>query len=280
MTKQLAQSLLRIVQSQEDRESFGASKILSDFVRESGIGIVRGSQILFPSAEKERIRAWLRADSIDPLASPDAWDGIGRSAALNLGPDEKWAQTPVRANRIAFKTLHGKALFVDGRPTYLPRRANLEWLIDDAAFSLNHDSVIVVENWESFDRVDDLQIDVSRAGTNPLVIWRGGGQRSSTGAAMSFLELFQRPVWSAPDYDPEGLAIASRLPNLAGVLSPPLERLRVLLEESRLSDRYRQQLPGAIRTLEAAEHPDIVSLWKLVRQTGKALPQEKLCPSG
>lgn len=278
MTKLLAQSLLRVVQSPEDKEAFSASKILSEFARESGIGMVRGSQILFPSGQKERIRAWLRADNIDPSAPLDAWDGIARSAALNLGPDEKWAQSPVRANRIAFKTLHGKALFVDGRPTFLPRRANLEWLVEEAACGLNHDSVIVVENWETFDRVDDLQVDFSRAGSNPLVVWRGGGQRSSTGAAMSFLETFKRPVWSAPDYDPEGLAIASRLPHLAGVLAPSLEVLRTLLQESKLSDRYRQQLPGAIPTLETAAHPDIVALWALVRQSGKALPQERLCP--
>lgn len=278
MTKLLAQSLLRVVQSPADKEAFSASKILCDFVRESGIGIVRGSQILFPAAQKERIRAWLRADNIDPLAPLDAWDGIARSAALNLGPDEKWAQSPVRANRIACKTLHGKALFIDGRPTYLPRRANLEWLADEAACGLNHDSVIVVENWETFDRVDDLQVDFSRAGANPLVVWRGGGQRSSTGAALSFLERFKRPVWSAPDYDPEGLAIASRLPYLAGVLSPSHEQLRTLLQDSKLSDRYRQQLPGAIATLEAAGHADIVALWALVRQSGKALPQERLCP--
>ena len=279
MTKLLAQSLLRVVQSPEDKEAFNASKILCDFVRESGIGIVRSSQILFPTAQKERIRAWLRADNIDPSASLEAWDGIARSAALNLGPDEKWAQSPVRANRIAFKTLHGKALFIDGRPTFLPRRANLEWLVDDAACSLNHDSVIVVENWETFDRVDDLQVDFTRAGPNPLVVWRGGGLRSSTGAAMSFLEMFKRPVWSAPDYDPEGLAIASRLPYLAGILYPSLELLRALLQDSKLSDRYRQQLPGAIPTLEAAAHPDIVVLWALVRQSGKALPQERLCSS-
>lgn len=280
MTKLLAQSLLRVVQSPEDKEAFKISKILCDFVQESGIGIIRSrSQIHFSTAHKERIRAWLRADNIDPSVPLNAWDGIARSAALNLGPDEKWAQSPVRANRIAFKAFHGNALFIDGRPTFLPRRANIEWIADDAACSLDHDSVIVVENWETFECVDNLQVDFTRAGPNPLVVWRGGGLRSSTGAAMSFLEMFKRPVWSAPDYDPEGLAIASRLPYLAGVLYPSLERLRTLLEDSKLSDRYRQQLPGAIPTLEAAAHPDIVALWALVRQSGKALPQERLCPS-
>lgn len=280
LSKLLAQSLLRVVQSPADKEAFGASKILSDFVQESGIGMVRGSRIVFSAAQKDRICAWLRADNIDPAAPIDAWDGIARSTALNLGPDEKWAANPVRLNRVAFKTLHGKALFVDGRPTFLPRQSNLEWLVEEAAYSLNHDSVIVVENWETFDRVDDLQIDPSRAGPNPLVVWRGGSQRSSTGAATSFLEMFKRPVWSAPDYDPEGLAIASRLPYLAGVLAPSHEVLQTLLQESKLSDRYRQQLPGAAPTLEAATHPDIVALWALIRQSGKALPQERLCPPG
>ncbi len=277
MTKLLAQSLLRVVQSTEDREAFGASQVLRDFVQESGIGIVRSEKIFFSTAQKERIRAWLRADNIDPSTPLDAWDSIARSAALNLGPDEKWARNPVRANRIAFKTLHGKALFVDGQPTFLPTQSNLEWLVDSAACRLNHDSVIVVENWETFDRVDDLQLDFSRAGPNPLVVWRGGSLRSSTGAVTSFLVMLPKPGWAAPAYDPVGLAIASRLPYLTGVLFPSLELLRTLLNCSKLSDRYRQQLPGAIPTLEAATHPDIVALWTLVRDSGTALPQEKLC---
>ena len=76
--------------------------------------------------------------------------------------------------------------------------------------------------------------------------------------------------------DPAGLAIAARLPELAGVLMPNLDVLRELLGNSRLADRYRIQLPGAARVLDEATNQDIALLWDLIRQEGRALPQEKL----
>lgn len=277
LSKALTQSLLRIVQSAPEREAFAASAMLRAFAEESGIGILIGKQVLFPPTHKDRLRAWLLADQIDPTTAPEAWSGVGRAEALAIGPDEKWAGQQVRAQRVALKTLGGKPLMVGESALHLPAQSNLEWLVADAARRLAHDAVIVVENWETFDRIDDLEVDFAPAGANPLVIWRGGGLRATTGAAMQFLAAYGRPVWSAPDYDPEGLAIASRFPHLVGILTPSFEILSARLEQSRLSDRYRQQLPGAQATLDSATNPEIIALWRLVRRAGKALPQEMLC---
>jgi hypothetical protein len=93
---------------------------------------------------------------------------------------------------------------------------------------------------------------------------------------MDFLQRLGTPVWSAPDYDPAGLAIAARLPGLTGVLMPDLDVLQVLLANSQLGDRYRIQLPGAARLLDEATNEDITLLWALIQQEGRALPQEKL----
>lgn len=270
-------SLLRVVQSPSDREEFGSSAILRQFVAESGIGGLQGKKIIFTESQKERIRAWLQADNIDPRTAVDAWTALGRSDALSIGPDEKWAGKAVRAQRIAVKTLKGAPLLVNDQSVYLPLGANLEWGCPDALASFRHEAVIVVENWETFERVDDLQVDTSLVPTNPLILWRGGGT-TSVGASTRFLEAYCRPVWSAPDYDPEGLAIASRLPHLAGVLAPKDDVLQRLLKESKLHSRYSQQLPGAYAALEHATHPDVKRLWALVRESGNALPQERLCP--
>jgi hypothetical protein len=196
---------------------------------------------------------------------------------MEIGPDEKWAGEAVRARRIAFKALRGKPILTGDMPIYLPLGANLEWRYADAIRCLRHDAVIVVENWEVFEWIDDLQVEMSHVSTNPLILWRGGASNTSVGAAMRFLEEFRRPVWSAPDYDPEGLAIAARLPHLAGVLAPRHNVLKELLGLSRLHARYSQQLPGALPTLESVTHPDVKRLWALVRASGKALPQERLC---
>lgn len=275
--KGLAQSLLRVVQSSPERVEFDASITLRNFVENNGIGIVQGRKILFNESHKDRIRAWLIADNISPNTPVDAWSGIGRADALNIGPDEKWAGEAVRAGRIAIKTLKGRPLLVDGHHIYLPPLANIEWSCPVALASLCHDAVVVVENWEAFERIDDLQVDMGHVSMNPLILWRGGGSNASVGAATRFLAAYSRPVWSAPDYDPEGLAIASRLPHLVGVLAPPDDTLRSLLDRSKLHERYSQQLPGAHASLEQATHPDVKRLWALVRASGKAVPQEWLC---
>jgi hypothetical protein len=276
-SKNLAKTLLRIVQSPSDQVEFAKSAALLEFAATTGIGVLKGSRIQFGEKHKDRIRSLLRADNIDPDTPLDAWATLGRAESLAIGPDEKWAGEAVRAHRIAFKALRGKPLLVGDTPIYLPPRSNLEWRCIDAIQSLRHDAVIVIENWEVFERVDDLQLDMTRASTNPLILWRGGTSNASVGAAMRFIEEFERPVWSAPDYDPEGLAIASRLPHLAGVLAPPDDVLRQLLKTSRLYTRYSKQLPGAQPTLDQSSHPDVKRLWTLVRASGKALPQERLC---
>jgi hypothetical protein len=274
--KILAQSLLRVLQSPAERVQFQASKTLTAFVEEIGIGIVQGKQIMFSAAHKRRICEWLRAENIDPATSPDAWADVNRAAALELGPDEKWAGLSVRANRIALKALRGRPLQLEGEAIYLPPRANLECDVHDALEGVRHDSVIVVENWEVFERVDDLKLDFQPAGENPLVLWRGS-VHTSVGASLNFLIEYGRAVWSAPDYDPEGLAIASRLPHLEGVLAPPDDVLRDLLGKSKLQGRYEAQLPGAQATLDHAKQPDIRKLWAIVKTSRNALPQERLC---
>lgn len=275
--KILAISLLRVAQSAPERVEFHASDTLKKFVAESGIGVAAGRKILFNERHKERIRAWLSADNIHPDTPLDAWSQLGRADALEIGPDEKWAGAAVRAKRVAIKTLKGKPLLVCEQQIYLPPLANLEWSCQEAVESLHHDAVIVVENWEVFERIDDLQVDTKHVSKNPLILWRGGGSRSSVGAAMQFVEAYHSPVWSAPDYDPEGLAIASRLPHLFGILAPPDDVLRSLLAESKLHDRYSQQLLGAKASLEQATHPDIKRLWAIVNKSRNALPQERLC---
>ncbi|XLZ71481.1 DUF2399 domain-containing protein [Massilia sp. SR12] len=275
-TKQLAQSLLKVVQSPADRVHFPASKMLMAFVAESGIGTVQGRNILFNAAHKDRLCAWLRADDIDPTVSTDAWATAGRAAALELGPDEKWAGLAVRANRVALKTLQGRPLRCGRESLYLPPRANLECDVAEALERTGHTTVVVVENWEVFERIDDLELDLRPSGDNPLIVWRGGA-RASIGAAMNFLAAFNQPVWSAPDYDPAGLAIAARLPHLQGILAPPDEVLRDLLRASKLQERYQAQLSGAQAVLDQAKHPDVCRLWSIVKVSRNALPQECLC---
>ena len=88
------------------------------------------------------------------------------------------------------------------------------------------------------------------------------------------LKTLNRPVWAFVDYDPAGLVIALALPSLQGIIVPEVEVLAKLLDKHGLEDRYRMQLPAAAPSLDCTEHPAVAWLWPMLRQAGRALPQE------
>ncbi len=199
--KQLALSLLRVVQSPEEQTVFSHSKVLAGFVTETNIGELRGSRLVFRADDKEKIRAWLRVDRIDPMTPPASFGTMSRAEAIGAGPDEKWAGKQVRTGKVAIKTRPGRPLLLDGREIWLPAKANVELSIDDSDTARMHQSVVVVENWLCFEEIGQLQINWSRAGENPLIVWRGGDQVLRADATMEFLQrtlkFFKGPSWKA-----------------------------------------------------------------------------------
>lgn len=132
----------------------------------------------------------------------------------------------------------------------------------------------MVENWECFNCIDVVSIDLRPAGGNPLVVWRGDKNDTRTDAALAMVKALRKPIWAFVDYDPAGLAIAQALPLLSGIVRPDPAVLEALLKEHGLEERYRPQLPAVAAFLDSAEHPDIVKLWLLLKRIGKGLPQE------
>jgi hypothetical protein len=70
---------------------------------------------------REGIRAILRAEGIDPSTDPAAWDAISRAEALRLGPDEKFAATPVKHRRVAILITESASSGTPGRSERHPR---------------------------------------------------------------------------------------------------------------------------------------------------------------
>lgn len=272
MDKRMVKVLLRVVQMPE--ECFPGSKSLRDFIDVYHIGWAKGASYCFDATAKARIRALLQAQGIAPETPPDAWDGLTRAESLALGRDEKWAGGPARRDRVAVKTLPGRPLLIGHESILLPPRCHLEADTEKIAGSVQHDTVLLVENWECFDRIHAVQLDFSAAGANPLVLWRGGSGEARPDASMQFLKTLNRPVWAFVDYDPAGLVIAATLPRLQGIIAPEESVLAELLEKHGLEDRYRTQLPAAAPSLDRSGHPAVVFLWPLLRQAGRALPQE------
>jgi hypothetical protein len=172
------------------------------------------------------------------------------------------------------KTLPGQPLRVGHQSLLLPPRCHLEADALEIGGSVDHESVLLVENWECFDRIHEVRLDFCAAGPNPLVLWRGGGSEARADASQNFLKALNRPVWAFVDYDPAGLVIAATLPGLQGIIAPEAAVLAELLEKYGLDDRYRIQLPQAAATLDRTVHPAVAAMWTLLRQAGRALPQE------
>lgn len=272
LTKQAVRSLLRVVQSPDDR--FAASRVLNAFGEAYGIGRSKGAGLVFDPEDKARIREILQAEGIDPSTDATAWDEISRAEALNLGRDEKFASTPVKRQRVAIKTLPGKPLRIDGQSLVLPPACHLDVDGQAVAGLLTHQTVLFVENWESFNRIHDTDLDLSPAGENPLVVWRGDCSYTRADHALALLRALDAPVWAFVDYDPAGLLIADGLPRLAGIVAPEPERLEQDLVLG-LAQRYRDQLPIVSAALDASMSEPVRRLWAVIRRCGRALPQER-----
>lgn len=272
MDKRLVKVLLRVVQMTE--ECFPGSKTLRGFLDDYHIGWTKGASYCFDATAKASIRALLQAQGIAPETPPDAWDGLTRVESLALGRNEKWAGGPARRDRVAVKTLPGRPLLIGHESILLPPRCHLEADTLEIAGNVQHDTVLLVENWECFDRIHAVQLDFSPAGVNPLVIWRGGSGEARADASQRFLKTLNRPVWAFVDYDPAGLVIAATLPGLQGIIAPETAVLAELLDKHGLEDRYRMQLPAAAPSLDRTGHPAVALLWPMLREAGRALPQE------
>lgn len=275
--KQQVRALLRVVQSAQAR--FPASQVLKALSDTYRIGRGKGAALSFDAHDKARIRALLHAEGIDPDTDPSAWDGIARAQALTLGPDEKFAASPVKRRRVAVKSLPGRSLRLAGRELVLPPGCHLDGDAAAIAPLLDHGTVLLVENWECFEQIHGVDLDLSPAGPNPLVLWRGDRSDTRTDHATGLLRALDVPVWAFVDYDPAGLLIAAKLPRLAGILAPEPERLERDLARG-LADRYRDQLPAAAAALDTCASEPVRSLWARLRCHGRALPQERYLIGG
>lgn len=271
MEKSLITSLLRVYHSDKTRHA--NSRVLSQFVEEYNIGQRVGASLTFSGVDKEDIRQLLLAsEGIDAaIATPDQWVGLTRTESLAYGGNEKLTDSSVRSDRVAIKALPGRPLMLDGQSITLPDGVNLDldwrWLISD------HKTVLLVENWEAFNGIHQVTFDLSRAGENPLVVFRGSPVYRQD-YVVSLLSRLAVSVYAFVDFDPAGLVIAQSLPFFSGLIAPPVEELELALAETKNHNRYLGQLPEAKGVLDVTSNQEIAEHWRRLQAYGKALPQE------
>jgi hypothetical protein len=273
MEKGLILSLLRVYHSDKPRQA--ATVSLTQFVDDFNIGQRLGASLAFSAADREAIgQLLLSAEGIDAATThPAQWSGLSRTASLGHGGNEKMTDAVVRRDRVAIKALPARSLLLGGKSIALPLSANLDLAWPWVAAHCGHTTALLVENWEAFEAVHQITFDLSRAGDNPLVVFRGSPVYRQD-HALALLEELRLPVFAMVDYDPAGLVIAQSLPHFAGLITPPLAQLEGALRACTNHARYRSQLAQAQAVLEDIAHSEIAACWKLLQTHGKALPQE------
>lgn len=273
MSKTLILTLLRI--AQDGREVQQATPAICSLFDDFGIGYRSGKNYMLDERDRTRIKQYLSNEKdIDWKTPLDAWKGISRDQALNLGSNEKMSDERTRDFRVAVKSLPGRPLLLGGQSMILPNGANLDLSWEYVATECGHDSVLLVENWTNFEKTHVTPL-LSEIQGNPLVLYRGDFVYGNKYSAL-LLKALDKPVVAFVDYDPAGLVIASALPGFHEMICPLERDLHSLLAGCTNSGRFIRQKSENIGALESLNHPQLQALWAIFDRYGVALPQEKL----
>lgn len=274
MPSQLIPSALRALNR---AGKFKPSSELASYLRDNNIGRWTGENVQFGPRAKELLEQALKRDfQVPPGTTPKAWEGLSRTQALDLTTNEKTTKQAVRAERVAVKALKDAAVKMGSVDYHLPPGTSIDTSQVEAGQFSRHPSVILVENWEAFERVDRLNFSVPDPLRGALVVYRGDAIAYPIAAARAFTLAMDVAVHVFPDPDPAGLKLAMDYPGYAGLVLPPVEQLAAMFDAGRGdAGRYTDQLPGTERALESTADREIQSYWRLIKAAGRAIPQEE-----
>ena len=272
----LAQLMQRLLE--KDAPSTPVSATARRLMDDLGIGRIQGKTLYLSDRNRQEMREILLARGYS--ASPVPLREMSRSDRLAAAtPNEKAGGGPLKTGRISVKALAGKTLNIGGRTLPLPDgcHVDIDWHILSEG-GAQHDAIMLVENYEVFDQVHQLHLNLPPAFINPLVLYRGDKTESRLDNVKAFLEAMSLPVMAFPDIDPQGLLIACTCPRLVGILAPEqvdLERVLASPTSAR-ADLFRSQLPGVGGSLRAIPKESPVSaLWELLQKHRAGAVQER-----
>lgn len=278
MDKRLIRLIERAVHSAETRFPLNAG--WEQLHREYNIGLTEGNKIhLFPRDKHELIDLVKQVTGLDlRMDSADCFATATRSEAVARIRDEKWAGRKVSAGRLAMKALPGKRLSINGQALCLPSRSHLDIAIESVT-SLEHETLLVIENYECFDRLEQMCWNLGQHHSDPLVLYRGDPHISSPKGVNEFLQHWKRGVLAMVDLDPAGLLIAQSLPGVQGMVAPAAMVLETWFERGN-PELYHRQRPSAEQAVSNSPHHAIRTFWHMIERHQKGLVQEHWLGSG
>ncbi|WP_417809561.1 hypothetical protein [Thioclava sp.] len=274
MSDRLIKSALRAL---EAKGKFQLSQELRGYLADNAVALPGTSRVaLGPKARRALIELLERDFSVPPGTRLADLEGLSRSDALSVTTNEKITRQGVRAARVAVKAAPGQVLKLRGSEIALPEGVNLDITVDDALNFAEYDRILLIENWEVFERIHLLSYAPPLELHAALVLYRGQPHGYTIGAARRFSTKLAKPVHVLPDPDPAGLHLAMTYPGFAGLALPPAEDIRNIIVSGRgVPERYLDQLPMVEQSLNACTDPEIQAYWTIFKETGRALPQEE-----
>lgn len=241
LDQKLAEAMQRILSRQDER--FTLTATLQRLV-DDGIGTKRGKSAYFYERDRQAMREWLEAKGFS--TEPVDMSGMSRAERLEVTPHEKVGGEAVKRNRISIKALAGQALVIGGQPINLPEESHLDVDWTKIVSQIGHRSIMVVENYENFNRIHETSFKLPVEYRSPLVVYRGDPSESRIENVLAFLEKAKLPVLAFVDADPAGVAIAAGLPWFVGMLTPDLVTLDQQLSSPQTGrrDLFQDQYPS------------------------------------
>lgn len=207
LDQKLAEAMQRILSRQDER--FTLTAILQRLV-EDGIGTKRGKSVYFNERDRQAMCEWLEAKGFS--TEPVDMTGMSRAERLEVTPHEKAGGEAVKRNRISIKALGGQALVIGGQPINLPEESHLDVDWTKIVSQIGHRCIMVVENYENFNRIHQTSFKFPVEYRSPLVVYRGDPNESRINNVLAFLGNAKLPVLAFVDADPAGVVIAVSLP--------------------------------------------------------------------
>lgn len=252
-----------------------------EFLARYGLGRPAGrDQWQMTQLDREQLRETVfRLTDVDlERADIKALKAMPRDEMAQVTANEKLTPRAVREGRVAIKALPGRALLLGPSSIELPSGMSVDAEWQAVARDHGHRSILLVENWIAFERIHTCDLDLTPAGSNPLVLFRGSDVYSAAASKSLLEDAAARGVgvWGYVDLDPAGLLIASTLPGLAGLIAPDPDSLQQMLAErsNYKHETYLKQLPAAQSALDGTSDARIRVLWEVLKARGAAVPQE------
>lgn len=261
--------LQRLVSERPERRRGGeAARFFCDHY---SLGTVVGSQVEYRDDHYSAAERLLLNHDL-PVAAMGAHATRADSAAYG-GMSEKSLSGAPHSNSVAVKCLGRCTL--DGHELYAPEGSYLV-LTTEQALRVTCQRLLVVENLETF-RALEAYAWIDRRGLDVLAIYRGDMELPNKDAA-EVTKGRPEPIWGFFDFDPAGLVMANSVPTvrLERVILPSQAWLRKASNTPRGRQLFDSQFAAFGRSLDHAEHPEVIALWQNMKSLRSAVTQERM----